>query len=102
MVTFLLFYSGFVMSILTSQMSNWRNHTVLNRPIKYTLLLFFVWQSSSIAGVFKRLPTNTEAILLENIHQPIIVFILFVMAILGYFLVFYSVAVAKLTKSLLD
>ncbi|WP_075533460.1 hypothetical protein [Moritella viscosa] len=89
-----------MIALLGNQIEKWENVKILRNKIKIVLLAFFSWQAFTISSFFKELPYNTTDQILNNLHEPIVVICAIIMCIFWLALTCYTVAAAKLMKSL--
>lgn len=81
------------------QLTKWEKYA--GPKFKVVLLALFTSQILAITAMFNKLPENSMSLVLDNIFEPIAFVCGLIMLVFLFALTFYTLAAAKLTKSII-
>ena len=94
-----LFFGSLFAGSLHVQLTKWEKYA--GTKFKIVLLVLFTSQILAITGMFNKLPENSMSLVLDNIFEPMAFVCGLIMLVFLFALTFYTLAVAKLTKSII-
>ncbi|MFD3283856.1 hypothetical protein ACE41O_12090 [Alteromonas macleodii] len=94
-----LFFGSLFAGSLHVQLTKWEKYA--GTKFKVVLLALFTSQILAITGMFNKLPENSMSLVSDNIFEPMALVCGLIMLVFLFALTFYTLAAAKLTKSII-